>query len=133
MDPNTNQNMTNTSSSLQLPSQSNISSKTNRKQIVFLMIYSIIITIIAVIILIFLIAKTTSSSEDGEVATETTITLPHENTPMLQLYASLDETMTIDELKKAISDNNSNATLLLYNNGYGKIQSSDSKDSIAFY
>lgn len=56
-----------------------------------------------------------------------------ENTAVLDLYANLDNEMTLEELKQELTDSKMNAEIIVEDGGFGSIVFSDYSDAIYFY
>ena len=85
---------------------------------------AIVVAIIAVSVI-----GLTSNNEGGS----SSLVITRENNPMLELYATLDEKMTLEDLQKAISNSGLNAEIFIEYDA-GTISTSDSpEDFIYFY
>ena len=93
---------------------------------IFLVVSAIIV---ALAILAAIIIVTIMNSDLDEPA----LIEAREDTPTLQLYAGLEEEMTLEALKEAVSNANNNAEIFIEDGGFGSITIPDSKDAVFFY
>ena len=100
---------------------------------------NIVITIAGFLLTIFITATITTlivnNIDDSETDTEyEETTIIRKNTPLLELYASLNEEMTIDELKAILQKDYSNAKLTIYDDNTGNVSMNDNNnDFVSFY
>ena len=128
--------MENNFSSTVIPSQYNntqTNSHNKHPQKVFYIICAIILVLLVIGVIIAIAVNSNSPNEEAIDDQNEYSSIVRNDTPMLQLYASLSETMTIGELENTVANQYPNIELHVDNDGTGRLSSNNSRDYIAFY
>lgn len=106
--------------------------KKNNKKILFIIGAIMILLAIISIIVVALINTNSSDSEIQDEDDDEYTSIIRNDTPLLQIYSTLDETMTISDLEHIVEEK-PDVQVHVYNDGTGKLSLNDSNDYIAFY
>ena len=91
-------------------------------------IFAIIgLAVVLVIALIIILASVTGNNQNGPELSEA-----RENTPTLQLYASLENEMTLEDIEKAANSANAGFEVATYDDGTGTVRIPEKEDYLIF-
>ena len=110
------------------PTGQPVTSRDHKKPFIIIAII-VALAIVIALVAISIINLTNNNSDDDS----TSLVIVRENTPILELYATLGEDMTLETLQKAVNDSKINAEIFIGEDGFGTISIPESEDFIYFY
>lgn len=117
------------------PRQNRTYNNHTKKTIIVVSVITLVIVVISTIVTV-LITQNHQADNSEEYAADL-LNINRENTPLLQLYAALqDEEYTFESLKQELNNNNAKTKLVVLANGTGYIANDyddDKKEFISFY